>query len=823
LKNIHIRLFFLIILLVAGSIYVIVTKAIHKGLDIQGGMRVVLQAKTDDPQFVKKGGIWNQDKLETIAKIMRHRVDFLGVAEPVVYPQGADRLVVELPGVKNPEKALEVVQSTAKLEFRYVPEFEKNTWRHEPERIGEKETGFETITGPEGRKISEDELKEKFLATEPICTGADLQPTSRAELTAKGYIIHFSFQGDARGKFEEFTRSHINKPLAIFLDNKLISAPNINDVIPGEGIIEGRFTAEQAKTLANQLNAGALPVPLEMISRTSVEATLGAAAVKQTITAGVVGLVLVLVFMLGFYLLPGVLADFALILYALFTFAVFKMVPVTLTVPGIAGFILSIGMAVDANILIFERMKEERKSGKSLRSSIEVGFKRAFTAIFDSNMCTLITCGILYQFGTGQVRGFALTLAIGVVVSMFTAITCTRTFLLLISGAGFAQNDSLYGLNRGFHPKLGVTKRMRFWFGLSGAIIVPGIIFLALGGLKQSIEFTGGTEITARFASAPNVGELESTLNGLGFKEHRILLAEGNRAFITLKGTGKQAALTQQDEQKVTDALKAKPGTTIEGVSVVSGIISRELIVNAILSVVYASGLIILYLAIRFSIPNFIEGLKFGTCAVVALLHDVLVLLGAFAIMGYLRNWQIDSLFVTAMLTVIGFSVHDTIIIFDRVRENLHHRPRGEAFAETVDRSIEQTFARSINTSGTVVLTLVCLLILGGPVIKLFVAALLIGIVSGTYSSIFNASPLLVLWKQLTGERAPAPAAAIGGAARPAPRKAEPVSQPKPLPSAPAAPVAQTAPVVRTDRSDGSDEAGAVDRIKPKKRKQRRR
>lgn len=822
MKNIHIRLFFLIILLVAGSIYVAIKKPISKGLDIQGGMRVVLQADTNDATFKKKGGVWNQDKLETVARIMRHRVDFLGVAEPIVYPQGSDRVVVELPGVKDPKKALEVVQSTAKLEFRYVKEFENGTWTHDTERAGERETGFERIMSG-SKPVSDEELKDKVFSQDPIVTGADLQPTSRAELTAKGYIIHFSFEGAARGIFEDFTRTHINKPLAIFLDNKLISAPNINDVIPGEGIIEGHFTADQAKTLANNLNAGALPVPLTMLSQTTVEATLGNAAVKQTITAGTAGLILVLVFMLGFYLLPGFLADIALILYALFTFAIFKLVPVTLTVPGIAGFILSIGMAVDANILIFERMKEERKSGKSLRSSIEVGFKRAFTAIFDSNMCTLITCGILYQFGTGQVRGFALTLAIGVIVSMFTAITCTRTFLLLIAGAGFAQNDNLYGLNRGFHPKLGVTKRMGFWFGLSGAVIVPGLIFLGLGGLKQSIEFTGGTEITAHFPSAPSMSELDSIVNGQGFKDHRIVLAEGDRAFITAKGSS-GTALSPQEQDKLTGALvAAKPGTTIEGTSAVKGIISKELIYNAILSVVYASGLIILYLALRFSIPNFVEGLKYGTCAVIALLHDVLVLLGAFAILGYFLNWQIDSLFVTAMLTVIGFSVHDTIIIFDRVRENLHHRPRGETFAETTDKSIEQTFARSVNTSGTVILTLICLLVAGGPVIKTFVAALLIGIISGTYSSIFNASPLLVLWKNLTGEKA-VPAAGGAAGARgtaAAPRTAAPVSRPKPAAPQPARPVTAEANGT-TDDADDDAVAAAADRIKPKKRKQRR-
>ena len=828
MKNLHTRLFILIILLAAGAIYTVITQPIHKGLDIQGGMRVVLRAKTEDRLFVKKKGIWNQEKLETVTRIMRNRVDKLGVSEPVVYPQGTDRVVVELPGVKDKQAALDVVQSTAKLEFRYVKQFE-GEWSHREEKIGERDTGYEKIYKG-SQEVSPQELDDLVFNNDSglIASGDDLAPTSKPELTAKGYVITFEFVGEARRVFEEFTRTHINKPLAIFLDKHLISAPNINDVIPGSGIIEGRFTADQAKTLANQLNAGALPVPLERLELTNIEATLGNATVKQTVTAGIVGLCLVLAFMLLYYLLPGLIADFALVLYALFTFAAFKLIPVTLTVPGIAGFILSIGMAVDANILIFERLKEERNSGKSLRASIETGFKRAFSAIFDSNVCTLITCGILYQFGTGQVKGFALTLAIGVILSMFTAITCTRTFLLLISSTTFGQNDGLYGLGRGFHPKLNVTKRMGFWFGLSGAIIVPGLIFwLGLGGIKKSIEFTGGTEIAASFPSSPSASELTAEMEKLGHKESRVLLAEGNRAYVTVRGTSAGGALSDPEKNAATAAIQAKGGK-VDQVQEVSGIISGELIKNAILSVIYASVLIILYLAFRFSIPNFIEGLKFGTCAVIALLHDVGVLWGAFAILGFLLNWQIDSLFVTAMLTVIGFSVHDTIIIFDRIRENLHHKQRGESFAEVTDRSIEQTFARSVNTSGTVIITLLALLILGGPVIKLFVAALLIGIVSGTYSSIFNASPLLVLWKRLSGGDAGYAGAGgpSGGAARPQARKPAPSAAPRPIQKAapkPAAPQPSEDGAGQAPAAPVSTAESDSQRAKPKKRKQSRR
>jgi SecD/SecF fusion protein len=811
LKNIHVRLFFMILVLLAGSIYAVARYKTRFGLDIKGGMRVVLEANLQDSTM--RGKTWNPDELNMVAEIIRKRVDSLGVSEPVVFPKPPLQIVVELPGIKNRQEALDAIQSTAKLEFRYVPELDPGgQWTTTSLRDSSgKETDFEQILGPDGKPIPQGELDDRIFSEPPILDGNQLLPNAYVDFPNGKVVINFEFKDNAKGIFEEFTRSHIGKTLSIFLDRKLISHPVINDVIPGKGIIEGNFTPESAKNLADLLNAGALPVPLVQKDVTTIEATLGTQAVHQTLIAGIVGLSLVLIFMLIWYRMPGALADLALILYALFTFALYKLIPVTLTVPGIAGFILSIGMAVDANILIFERMKEERKSGKSLRASIESGFKRAFTAIFDSNVCTLITCFILYKFGTGQVRGFALTLAVGVIVSMFTAITCSRTFLLLLAGTNFGQNDNLYGLNLGFHPHLQVTRRMGFWFGLSGLVIVPGLIFWGMGGIKRSIEFTGGTEIKAQFPTLVSTSTLQNAMKEAGHKEASILMAGQDTAFITVDRLETPAA-----KAPVYNAIKQLNGN-IEEDSTVAPSIGAELTKNAILAVIYASVLIILFLGIRFSIPNFWEGLKFGTCAVIALLHDVAVVWGAFAILGYFFKWQIDSLYVTALLTVIGFSVHDTIVIFDRIRENLHNKTRGESFAHVTDRSIEQTFARSINTSGTVVFTLLALLILGGPVIKLFVAALLIGVISGTYSSIFNASPLLVLWKQLTTERKPALETA-GGTARPAvakpvPARPQPVSRPRSVTTSD-----QSSEI---DSDETSDTANSASRTKTKRRKRR--
>lgn len=773
MKNIHWRLFALILLLVAGSIYAAVVMRPRLGLDIQGGMRVVLRAKKEDLRH----GKWSRESLDTIANIIRSRVDALGVAEPVIYTKpDSDQVIVELPGIRDKQQALQAIQTTARLEFRYVEELERD-WQFDPEVIGGKETGYQVITGPNG-PISEEELNARVFSKEPVLAGDELEPNSRAELTSQGTVIHFEFKGQSKRVFESFTRSHIGKKLAIFLDKKLISAPGIDEPIPGVGIIRGSFTPEQARMLAGQLNAGALPVPLELMQQQTLEATLGREAMHQTLFAGIIGLAIVLIYMILYYRLPGVLASIALLLYTLFAYAVFVgglswlgFPGVTMTVPGIAGFILSIGMAVDANILIFERMREERVSGKSIRASIEAGFKRAFTAIFDSNVCTMITCVILYSLGTGAVRGFAITLGIGVVLSMFTAITCSRTFLLILAGTPLGQNDRFYTLRNHMEPRLHVSKRIPLWFGISAALMVPGLIaWIGLNGIKYSIEFTGGTEAIVRFDKRVTAGDITSAMNKAGFEDARVVLAEGNRAFITT------AALKDPKDQARSRAAIENLNGHIESLSSVSGAISRELRTNAFWAVLLASGVIVVYLAIRFAIGGLMEGFKFGVCAIAATLHDVAILWGLFALFGLLLGWQVDLLFITALLTTIGFSTHDTIVIFDRLRENLRLKSRSDTFADVTDRSVDQTFARSINTSVTVMITLTALLIWGGPVIRVFGAALLIGVIIGTYSSIFNASPLLVIWRRVAANRQTA-AAGSSQAARPAQRVAQPTSR----------------------------------------------
>ena len=622
---------------------------------------------------------------------------------------------------------------------------------------------------------------------QPVLTGADLEPKSTAHLSGPNSIPAVSqvFTPKGTAAFAKFTTEHTGEINGIVLDDAVLSAPRSSEpIVDGEAEISGGFaTLTEAKNLSNLLNAGALPIPLTQVATDSIEATRGIGAVTKSLIAGGVGLALVLLFMLAYYRLPGLLADIALLIYALFTLAIFKgalswLFPgliVTLTLPGIAGFILSIGMAVDANILIFERLKEEVRSGKSLRPAIDSAFKRAFPAIRDSNICTSITCIVLLSLGTATVRGFALTLLIGVLVSLFSAITVTRTLLYLLVGQfpNLAKNPALFGLNvrslvgrtvaDGERSGLNIIGRRKYFYLLSLAIIVPGMIFLALGGLKRGIDFTGGTQIEVKYAKPVTASAVEGALSAADFKSNTTQMAEGGTVAIVTVPKVSQAASKLNNEvyNGLTTALNQVGPNVEQRFGSTGPIISKEVTSNAIQAVIIASGLIVLYLALVFGVGGFVAGLRLGSSAVVALLHDILVLLGAFAIFGYFLGWEIDSLFITAMLTVIGFSVHDTVVIFDRVRENQRMRARGENFESLVNRSIGQTLARSINTSLTVVMTLVALVILGGQTTRLLNVALLIGIVSGTYSSIFNAASILVDWENwLAKRRGNAPARA---------------------------------------------------------------
>jgi SecD/SecF fusion protein len=729
------------------------------GLDLKGGVRVVLRAQTEKLPPEKQRE-WKPENMASVVDIVERRVNRLGVTESVVARQGQDRILVELPGVVDEQEALRLIQTTAQLEFWYLPsvQSERNPmarYRLESRKEGVREitTVYDTVQQKEVDVVEflqdQKQRAQEMGEQNPVVTGAELKPTCQLVYDQVGRAqVSFEFNAEGTRRFGDFTRKHVGEILAIVLDNRIISAPRINEpILGGKGVIEGNFSAAEAAELATLLNSGALPVPLEIIQIAKVGATLGKESVRQSLWAGVVGLGLVLLFMVGYYLLPGVLASLALGLYTLYSLAAYKALGVVFTVPGIAGFILSIGMAVDANILIFERMKEELRAGKTLKAAIDDGFKRAFTAIFDSNVCTIITSVILFALGTGAVKGFALMLMIGVAISMFTAITVTRTMLWTLVSLGIGNNPRLFGLGRQWSVQYDIVGKRNLWFAMSGAFIALGILAWVIGGLKLGVDFAGGSELQFQFDKPVTAQQVQSVLARSGFRDAKAVVGEGNLVFIRTR------EISTAEKESIKRALASLGAPTEQSFTQVGGIVSKEQTRNAVVAIVLSEALILLYLAVRFAIGGIREGFKFGVAAVIALLHDVFVLLGTFAIMGKLRGWEVDALFVTAMLTLIGFSVHDTIVLFDRIRENLRNRARGETFHDIANKSILQTFARSINTSLTVILTLVALLVLGSPVVRLFTIALLVGVITGTYSSIFNASPIVVWWEEVAERR----------------------------------------------------------------------
>lgn len=754
----------LIIVLVIGSIIVVTTMPTKRGLDLAGGVRIVLRAKVGELQ---KGEKWDRDKLPGIISVLRNRVDALGVSEPQIVSKGDDQIIVELPDIQDVDDAINRLQGTARMEFRHLIDVEDK--RHPTAKYkmstSKDENGDDIV---EFMNAQGDTIETKMVieGSPLIMTGNDILPKSTATTGSNyGTVVAIEFNAEGRKKFAEFTRRNVDEYLAIVLDGKILSAPVIKvAILDGRAVIEGTFTPEEAKKLSDYINAGALPVPLEVIQSQRVEATLGKASVDSSIRAGVLGLLLVVIFMVIFYLLPGVIADIALGIYALITFALFKLIPVTLTLPGIAAFILSVGMAVDANILIFERLKEELRSGKTLKAAIDAGFGRAFTSIFDSNMCTAITCAILMYYGTGPIKGFALVLFLGVAVSMFTAITVTRTLLYLVVNTGLASNLRMFGLKREWVEEqssvkhLDIVKKMWVWFTLSAVFIIPGLIALAMGGLKGGIDFTGGNLYQVDFSQTVASAELHSKLTEAGYSDSII---QGTQSATAASSYFVRTKEIPMEESAKVRAVFTDMGGKVLSEDAIGAAVSKELTQNAFWAVILASIAIILYLTGRFAVGGIKVGFRFGVCAVAALIHDVLFILGAFAIFGFVFKWEVDSLFVTALLTIIGFSVHDTIVIFDRIRENMKHRVRGEEFDVLVNKSILQSLTRSINTSFTVFLTLLALWVLGAASIRQFVIALLIGIVIGTYSSIFNASQLLVLWQRLITKQ---PALATAGA-----------------------------------------------------------
>ncbi|HHV06726.1 MAG TPA: protein translocase subunit SecD [Firmicutes bacterium] len=654
---------------------------IRLGLDLRGGTHLVLNL-VDTPEAKV-----DEQARQGVIRIINDRINQFGVTEPLIIPEGSHRVIVELPGLKDSEEAVRIIQMTAQLDFA-------------------------------------DKSGQVWL------TGKDLKDARFVYDRENKPVVALEFNREGSQKFAAATEANLGQPLFILLDEQVVTAPVVKDVIhDGKAVINGIESAEEAQRYAIALRSGALPVKVDVIENRTVGPTLGQDSIEKSKRAFLIGVVAVLAFMAFYYGVFGLVADFSLAVYVFLVLSALAALHATLTLPGIAGFILSIGMAVDANVIIFERIKEERRNGKTVRSAVEAGFTRAMTTVIDSNVTTLIAAAVLYYLGTGPIRGFAVTLGVGIIASLLSAVLVTKHVLRIVVNMGLPVDIRLGGLSNKI--RMDIVGKRRLWFTLSGLVIATGLVALLLhGGLNQGIEFQGGTLLQLQFEQTATLEEMRSVLADYGL-EKSTLQETGDKTFLI-----RTKELSDETRREVLGGLEEKIGPyEVLRIEKVGAIISAELKNNAILALIVATALMLIYIAFRFEF-------KFAVAGVLALLHDVLLTVGIFALLKV----EIDSTFVAAILTIVGYSINDTIVVFDRIRENVKNSKK-ESLAQIVNRSVSETLTRSINTSLTTLFAVIALLVFGGETTKVFALALFIGLVAGTYSSIFIASPLWHRWQ----------------------------------------------------------------------------
>ncbi|WP_168211476.1 protein translocase subunit SecD [Actinosynnema sp. ALI-1.44] len=684
----------------AASVYLLLTTAPRLGLDLRGGTQVVLETKAEADDAAT----------DRTLEVLRRRVDQLGVAEPMLARSGANRIIIELPGLQDPKEAIEVIGKTAQLKFHSV-------------------TG---VSGTDGQ-----------LGLGPVALTGEGVEDARAETSPQegpGWFVSIDFTGDAARQWEKLTGQAACSPMgdpmrrvAIVLDDKVISSPEVNaqarcqiGMIGDKIRITGQFGQAEAKDLALLINAGALPVPVEIIEQRTVGPTLGAAAIEDSARAAVIGLALTAAFLLVVYWFAGFVAVLALACYALVSYAALLAIGATLTLPGLAGFVLAIGMAVDATVLVFERAREER--GSPLPRAIEKGFKGALSAIVDSNVTTLLAAGLLFLLASGPVQGFGVTLTIGVLAAMFTTLVLTR---LLMHYA--VRSPKISGLTRDGRVRRWVNGRSphflakpRRWLTAATAVVLIALAGLVFAGPRLGIEFTGGRVL--EYSTNADPEQVRQAVSDAGFPR-AVVQASGNDA-VSIR----TEPLDQAATDKIRDAV-AQVGGKADQLrdEQIGPSLGAELRTKALIALGLAIAAQLVYLAVRFD-------WRLGVATVVALAQDVLIILGIFAWLGR----PMDGVFLAALLTVIGYSVNDSVVVFDRVREIRGKRPK-QPFAETVGAAVLQTLPRTVNTGIGVLFVLGALLVLGDGSLADFALALLLGLVAGTVSTVATAGPVAIM------------------------------------------------------------------------------
>ena len=713
-------------LLLAGGIYMAIagvgqnesgkTANVPLGLDLQGGLSVTYEIQDEKP---------TSDEIKATVDKLQRRVDAYS-SEGEVYQEGNDRITVEIPLNTEKVDAHDVLDELGQPGQLLFLDSENYTIWQKNQNNGTND------------------------AYEAVLTGSDIKNAQAGvddSGTVKDYVVQLQFTDEGAQKFATATAANIGKPIYITYDGAVASAPTVQSAITdGNAVINKISSYDEAESLASTIKIGALPLELKQIQYNIVGAKLGQKAVSTSLIAGAIGFGLVCILMIILYRFPGFIASLALTGYVVLMLLILSIRHITLTLPGIAGIILSIGMAVDANVIIFTRIREEISAGSGVRAAVKAGFSKALSAILDGNITTLIATVVLMILGSGSIKGFAVTLMLGIVLSMFTALFVTKMLLNSFLELG-VQNPKMYGKAK--EPKIhGYVKNFKICGVASLIVIIAGLAFLGVNhsrigkSLNYSLEFTGGTSTTATFAeddvytlerAESEVAPVIAETAGIDAGTIQIQTVEGNNQVIF-----KTSELTEEQSAKIDDLLKSQFKATEVDNKSISSTISGEMKKDAIVAIAVSSVLMLLYIAFRFS------DVKFGVSAVLALVHDVLVVFAAYSI----GTLSVGNTFIACMLTIVGYSINATIIIFDRIRENMRTQDSKESLEELVNKSIGQTFTRTIYTSLTTFIMVFVLFVMGVTSLKEFTFTLMLGIVCGAYSSVCITGPLWYTMKK---------------------------------------------------------------------------
>lgn len=767
----------------ATSLYLALTTPPRLGLDLRGGTQIVLETRSTDRVTADAAST------DRALEVLRGRVDALGVSEPTLARAGERRIVVELPGVQDPRQAAEVIGRTAQLTFHPVltstPSPSSTASPSSASSPGPSPTASRPTTAPQDRRDLVDEDGAPVQVGPAALTGEAVSGAAARIDTQRGgaWSVTVDFTGGGRA-WRDLTAAAACAPVgdparrvAILLDEQVISSPQVDSSVAcrvgitgGSTEITGRFTAQEARDLAVLIQGGALPLPVDIVEQRTVGPTLGAAAIDASVAAGVIGVLLTGLFVTLVYRLVGLLATVALACYGLISYAVLVGLGATLTLPGLAGFVLAIGIAIDANVLVFERAREEYAAARrvgtppahGLRSALATGFAKAWSAILDSNVTTLIAAGLLFFLASGPVRGFGVTLGIGVLASMVSALVIARVLAEWAVRRGVVASrpgvSGLAGIGRirawlqARRPDL--MKHGRTWLAVSALVAVLSVTGIIVRGLDLGVEFTGGRLLEYSTSRPVGAEQVRAAVSDAGFPRAVVQASsQGTGENVTVR----TAPLTNAEAFAVEQAVRSVGGDVVKQRDELIGpSLGDELRRNALMALGVALLAQMAYLAVRFR-------WTIGAAAVLAMAHDVLAVVGVFAWLGK----SIDGVFLAAALTVIGLSINDSVVVFDRVRELRRARP-GDPLPGVVNDAVLQTVPRTVNTSLGAMFILAALVLLGGDTLTDFALALLLGLIVGTWSSVFTASPLAVQlerrWPihETSAARSPRPRTATG-------------------------------------------------------------